>query len=56
MQWYRDPANGNWWLTLQSTGNAIAVGYYPAAIYGGGVLSQAAQSVDFGGEVCSQSG
>ena len=55
MQWYRDPANGNWWLTLQSTGNAIAVGYYPAAIYGGGALSQAAQSVDFGGEVCSQS-
>jgi hypothetical protein len=56
MQWMRDSSNGNWWLTLQSTGNPVAVGYFPAANYGGGVLSQAAQNVDFGGEVCSQIG
>jgi hypothetical protein len=56
MQWQRDPANGNWWLFLQGSGNPVAVGYYPAALYGGGALSQAAQSVDFGGEVCGQPG
>ena len=56
MQWLRDPANGNWWLTLQGTDNAVAVGYFPAAIYMGGMLSQAAQNVDFGGETCSQTG
>jgi hypothetical protein len=56
MQWQRDPANGNWWLFLQGSGNPVAVGYFPAALYGGGALSQAALSVDFGGEVCSQTG
>ena len=56
MQWQRDPANGNWWLFLQGSANPVAVGYFPASLYGSGALSQAALSVDFGGEVCSQSG
>ena len=56
MQWQRDPANGNWWLFLQDSTNPVAVGYFPASLYGGGPLSQAATHIDFGGEVCSQSG
>ena len=54
MQWQRDPANGNWWLFLQGTGQPVAVGYYPASLYGAGPLSDSAWSVDFGGEVCGQ--
>jgi hypothetical protein len=56
MQWVRDPANGNWWLYLQGTGNLVPVGYFPASIYGRGALSRSAMNVDFGGEVCSQPG
>jgi hypothetical protein len=56
MQWQRDPANGNWWLFLQGSGDPVAVGYYSAAQYGNGPLSQAAQSVDFGGETCGTPG
>lgn len=56
MQWQRDASNGNWWLFLQGSGEPVAVGYFPASLYGSGPLSQAAQHVDFGGEVCSQQG
>jgi hypothetical protein len=50
MQWQRDDS-GNWWLYLQSSGDPVAVGYYPAGHFGG---VRDADSVDFGGEVCSQ--
>jgi len=56
MQWRLDPAQGRWWLVLQGTGDPVALGYFPTAIFGGGPLSNAAESVDFGGEVCSEAG
>lgn len=55
MQWQQD-ASGNWWLYLQTSGNPVAVGYYPVALFAGGALSQQADGIDFGGEVCSQPG
>jgi hypothetical protein len=42
--------NGNWWLYLNGTAAADAIGYYPAAIYKGGYLSRQAADVDYGGE------
>ena len=56
MQWRLDPAQGRWWLILQGTGDPVALGYFPTAIFGGGPLSSAAESVDFGGEVCGEAG
>jgi hypothetical protein len=53
MQWQRD-AQGNWWLFLGGSGAPAAVGYYPVALYRGGQLSQYAEMIDFGGEVCGQ--
>jgi hypothetical protein len=50
MQWQMDSAG--WWLYLQGDGDPVAVGYYPMQLFGRGQLTQAAEMVDFGGEVC----
>jgi hypothetical protein len=55
MQWRRSD-QGDWWLYLQGSGDPAAVGYYPRQLFGNGAMAQAAGSVDFGGEVCSQAG
>jgi hypothetical protein len=54
MQWQID-GQGNWWLYL-GTGNEAptAVGYFPAGLYKNGTLARSAQTLQFGGEVCSQ--
>lgn len=54
MTWYRDPANGNWWLFLRGAGKTVPVGYYPRALYGNGQMSKYATRIDFGGEVTGQ--
>ena len=41
---------GNWWLYLQGTDAAHAVGYYPTSIYKGGAMATAAAEIDYGGE------
>jgi hypothetical protein len=55
MQWQID-GQGNWWLFV-GTGNQspTAVGYFPAGLYKNGTLAHSAQTLQFGGEVCSQS-
>jgi hypothetical protein len=54
MQWQRDPTTGNWFLYLGRDGGAVdPIGYYPRQLFGAGPLSDAADTVDFGGEVCS---
>lgn len=54
MQWQIDSA-GNWWLFLGPGGQApTAVGSFPAGLYQNGTLTHSAQSLQFGGEVCSQ--
>lgn len=55
MQWQRDN-QGNWWLYLGALNTGTPIGYFPVSIYGSGQLSQFAQSVDYGGEVCSNQG
>ena len=51
---YRDPATGNWILYyVDSAGNYIQSGYYPAATYGQGQLSQHANLIEFGGEIAT---
>jgi hypothetical protein len=52
--WYRDPANGNWWLYIQGAGAEQAIGYYPKALYGNGQMSKFATEIDYGGEVTGQ--
>jgi hypothetical protein len=54
MQWQID-GQGNWWLFF-GTGNQppTAVGHFPAGLYQNGTLAQSAQTLQFGGEVCSQ--
>ena len=55
MQWQLDDTG--WWLFLQGTEEEpVAIGYYPRQLFGSGQLSQAAESIDFGGEVCGQIG
>jgi hypothetical protein len=39
----------NWWLKIEDTW----VGYYPASLFGSGVMSRQASRLDFGGEVYS---
>jgi hypothetical protein len=51
MIWYRDPANGNWWLFLQGAGDQVAVGYYPRELFGSGQMSKYATEITYGGEV-----
>lgn len=48
-QWYA----GNWWMFLQGAGAMEAVGYYPGYIYNGGPLGNAADLVEYGGEVAN---
>lgn len=47
-------AGGNWWLYLNGTASANAVGYFPSALFGGGQLSQFATDIDYGGETVNQ--
>jgi neprosin-like protein len=54
MAWRLDAATGNWWLYLQAGGDAVPVGYYPGAVFRGGLLTRGAARIDFGGEMCSQ--
>ncbi len=42
---------GNWWLYVNGTAAANAIGYFPGKIYKGGALSRYAAEVDYGGEV-----
>ncbi|MET8629704.1 neprosin family prolyl endopeptidase [Kitasatospora sp. NPDC004669] len=46
--WYL--SGGNWWLYL----NDIAVGYYPASLFGNGQLATNAQEIEYGGETWVQ--
>lgn len=43
--------DGNWWLYLQGTSAASAVGYFPTSLFNGGQMSVNATNIDFGGEV-----
>jgi hypothetical protein len=43
-------ADGNWWLFVDGTDNAHAIGYYPTALYQGGPMATGATEIDFGGE------
>jgi len=42
---------GNWWLYVNGTSAANAIGYYPGTIYNGGALTKGATEIDYGGEV-----
>ena len=42
---------GNWWLYVNGTSAANAIGYYPGKIYNGGALLKGATEIDYGGEV-----
>ncbi|MDB5091482.1 MAG: hypothetical protein JWR09_5476 [Mucilaginibacter sp.] len=44
--------DGKWWLYVNGIDAQNAVGYYHATLYGAGPLSQSAQLIDYGGEVC----
>lgn len=54
MQWEID-AQGTWWLYM-GTGETPpeAIGCFPGGLYQGGTLARSAQTIQFGGEVCSQ--
>ncbi|WP_180982578.1 neprosin family prolyl endopeptidase [Methylocella silvestris] len=41
---------GKWWLYVNGTAAANAIGYYPASLYNGGAMSIAAEEIDYGGE------
>lgn len=45
--WYKDGTNGHWWLKYGNTW----VGYYPRSLFNANGLRDAADSVDFGGEI-----
>ncbi|MGI3904198.1 MAG: neprosin family prolyl endopeptidase [Janthinobacterium lividum] len=47
--------NGNWWIYLGGTDPANAIGYYPAAVFHGTPITQAANIIDYGGEVVGSS-
>ena len=50
LQWQRHTDN-NWWLLYRGPGNYIAVGYYPASLFGeNGLLRNNARKIAFGGE------
>ncbi|MGO8672818.1 MAG: neprosin family prolyl endopeptidase [Capsulimonadaceae bacterium] len=42
---------GNWWLYLQGTTAANAVGYFPTSLFNGGQMATNATEIDYGGEV-----
>lgn len=50
---YRDPDTGNWILFFSDGVSYIQSGYYPAALFAGGQLSQFATLIEVGGEVAS---
>jgi hypothetical protein len=41
---------GNWWVYVNGTDTAHAVGYYPASLYQNGPMATGATEIDFGGE------
>ncbi len=43
--------NGNWWVYLGGGAPSNAIGYYPAALFGGQGMSYGADEIDYGGEV-----
>jgi len=45
--WYKDGTNGHWWLKYGDTW----VGYYPRSLFNANGLRDAADNVDFGGEI-----
>jgi hypothetical protein len=49
LQWKRN-TDGNWWLFYRGPGNYIAVGYYPASLWGTGQLATNATKIAYGGE------
>jgi hypothetical protein len=42
---------GRWWIYVNGTSGANAIGYYPDTIYNGGALATNAAEIDYGGEV-----
>jgi len=42
---------GRWWLYVNGTAGANAIGYYPDTQYKGGALASNATEIDYGGEV-----
>jgi len=46
--------NGNWWVFVNGTDAASAMGYYPTSLYNGGPLANGATVVDYGGETVGQ--
>ncbi|WP_343668421.1 neprosin family prolyl endopeptidase [Chitinophaga sp.] len=53
MAWYQRP-DGNWWLYINGSKKADAVGYYPAEIFNNGQLTRFANDIKFGGEVSGE--
>ena len=43
-------SDGNWWLFVNGTDSAHAVGYYPTSLYQNGPMTTGATEIDFGGE------
>jgi hypothetical protein len=43
-------SDGNWWLFVNGTESADAVGYYPSSLYENGPMATGAAEVDYGGE------
>jgi len=43
-------ADGAWWLYINGTAPTNAIGYFPTSLFDGGPLTEAAATVDFGGE------
>jgi hypothetical protein len=43
-------SDGKWWLYVNGTDPANAVGYFPVDLYAGGPMATAAEEIDYGGE------
>ncbi|GAB4850436.1 hypothetical protein Ancab_029740, partial [Ancistrocladus abbreviatus] len=47
-----EQSTGNWWLYLWST----PIGYWPQSIFNGGLLTNGADTLSWGGEIYDSSG
>ncbi|GAB4850426.1 hypothetical protein Ancab_029730 [Ancistrocladus abbreviatus] len=48
----REQSTGNWWLSLWGT----SIGYWPPSIFNGGLLTNGADTLSWGGEIYDSSG
>lgn len=46
-------SSDGWWLYIDGTTSADALGYYPLSLFGGGQMASKADTVEFGGETVS---